>query len=498
MGNKHSSLGRSVPTPLSVNRTAATIRAAFALLTVMAMTLVEVLVAPMAGAGTTGRPVPSPNHPSLGGRPAASTPPTTTPPARRPSTVAHVVATVRVVRKSPAPAPAKVVAPAPASSRPPTTVRPAATARPTSSTTSTTAAPTTVRPTTTTTTVVVLSTPTASSSSADDASFSDAAPTAGPGRASVQAAPARALYPATGLLARARVVPSGSLGGLRYHVVGKGETVVSIAKAYGLDPSVVRAANGVVADKLYVSSRVMLEFPNPSFVRRTSAPAPTTTVRPAPTTTVKPAAGKTVNYKVVAGDTLSGIAKKTKTPLTTLLWLNKMTATSKILPGKVLIALPSAAAPAPPSAVKSSPTTTAPATTGTWTASLPTMRCPVKSKFMNDWGFPRSGGRFHEGTDLFAPNGTPIVAPANGTLKYSMNSLGGLTFSLTTDTGWVVYGAHLAARTPLTGRVAAGTVIGYVGTSGDAVGTPPHLHLGLRPVSGRMTNAYPVMKAACG
>lgn len=316
--------------------------------------------------------------------------------------------------------------------------------------------------------------------------------------ASLQAAPAKALYPATGLLARARVVPSGSLGGLRYHVVGKGETVVSIAKAYGLDPSVVRAANGVVADKLYVGARVMLEFPNPSFVRRTSAPAPTTTVRPAPTTTVKPGAPKVVQYRVVAGDTLSGIAKKTKTPLNVLLWLNSMTTRSKILPGKVLIALPSAAAPAPPTTVKPAPATTVPATTGTWAASLPTMRCPVKSKFMNDWGFPRSSGRFHEGTDMFAPNGTPIVAPANGTLKYAMNSLGGLTFSLTTDTGWVVYGAHLSARTPLTGRVAAGTVIGYVGTSGDAVGTPPHLHLGLRPVSGRMTNAYPVMKAACG
>jgi len=315
--------------------------------------------------------------------------------------------------------------------------------------------------------------------------------------ASVQAAPAKPLYPATGLLARARVVPSGSLGGLRYHVVAKGETVVSIAASYGLDPSVVRAANGVVADKLYVGGRLMLEFPNPTFVHRTTTPAPTAPVPPTPTTTVKPATGATVPYKVVAGDTLSGIAKKTKTPLKTLLWLNKMTATSKILPGKVLIALP-AAASTPTTTVKPSPTTTVPATTGTWTADLPSMRCPVSSKFMNDWGFPRSSGRFHEGTDLFAPTGTPIVAPANGTLKYAMNGLGGLTFSLTTDTGWVVYGAHLSARTPLTGRVAAGTVIGYVGNSGDAAGGPPHLHLGLRPTSGRMSNPYPVMKTACG
>jgi murein DD-endopeptidase MepM/ murein hydrolase activator NlpD len=455
----------------------------------MAMTVLEVLVAPMAGAG---KPAPSPNHPSLGGRPAAARTSPTTVPARRSSRpVAHVVATVRVVRTSPATTtttvkPAARPAPQPpAAARPvPTTVRPAATT-------------TTAAPATTTTTTVVLGA-LGSSSSTDDASFSDGEPTPGLGVASLKAAPAKPVYAATGLLARARVVPSGSLGGLRYHVVGRGETVVSIAKSYGLDPSVVRAANGVVADKLYVGARVMLEFPNPAYVRRSSATAPTTTVRPAPSTTVKQGPARTVSYKVVAGDTLSGIAKKTRTPLKTLLWLNSMTTTSKILPGKVLLALPSSSTPAPTTTVKPSPSPAAPATSGTWTANLPAMRCPVRSKFMNDWGFPRSGGRFHEGTDLFAPNGTPIVAPANGTLKYSMNSLGGLTFSLTTDSGWVVYGAHLSARTPLTGRVAAGTVIGYVGTSGDAVGTPPHLHLGLRPVSGRMTNAYPVMKAACG
>ncbi|MFM7063319.1 MAG: LysM peptidoglycan-binding domain-containing protein [Actinomycetes bacterium] len=391
-----------------MNRTVSLARAMCALLTVVVVTALEVVAAPLAHAG---RPAQSPNHPSAGG---------------------------------------------------PTTA--------------------------------------AASSSHDDASFSDAPPGTGLRAAALQAAPARPVYPATGLLARARVVPAGSLGGLRYHVVGRGETVVSIARSYGIDPSVVRAANGVVADKLYVGARVMLEFPNPTFVRRTSgpAPAPTTTVRPAPTTTAPAGPGRTVRYTVVAGDTLSGIARTTRTPLATLLWLNTMTTRSRILPGQVLLALPSSAAPAPPTTARPAPTTTAPATTGTWTASLPALRCPVRSKFMNDWGFPRSGGRFHEGTDLFAPNGTPIVAPADGTLKYAMNSLGGLTFSLTTDTGWVVYGAHLSARTPLTGRVAAGTVIGYVGTSGDAVGTPPHLHLGLRPVNGRMTNAYPVMKAACG
>ena len=456
----------------------------------MVMTVVEVLVAPMAGAGTAGRTTPSPNHPSLGGQAAATTSPT----AQRghaSTTVGHIVATVHVVHPAPAPAAAPAATPAAR-----TVVKPAVPPRPTTtSTTTSTAVPsTTVAPTTT---VYVIRT-TGTSSGADDASFSDSEGGTS-AMASVQAAPAKPVNAATGLLARARVVPSGSLAGLRYHVVAKGDTVASIAKSYGIDPSVVRAANGVVAEKLYVGGRLMLEFPNPAFVRRTSAPAPTTTVRPAPTTTVPKTPGKTVPYTVVAGDTLSGIAKKTHTPLNTLLWLNKMTTTSKILPGRVMVTLPSAVS-SPTTTVKPSPTTTTtvPATTGTWAASLPTMRCPVKSKFMNDWGFPRSSGRFHEGTDMFAPTGTPIVAPANGTLKYAMNGLGGLTFSLATDSGWTVYGAHLSARTPLTGRVAAGTVIGYVGNSGDAAGGPPHLHLGLRPTTGRMSNPYPVMKAACG
>ncbi|MFM7068630.1 MAG: M23 family metallopeptidase, partial [Actinomycetes bacterium] len=119
------------------------------------------------------------------------------------------------------------------------------------------------------------------------------------------------------------------------------------------------------------------------------------------------------------------------------------------------------------------------------------------STFMNDWGFPRSTNRYHEGTDLFAPTGTPIVAPATGKVKYGFNRLGGLTFSLTTDSGWMLYGAHLAKKADLSGQVAAGTVIGWVGTSGDAVGGPPHLHLGLRPVTGRMMNPYPALRAAC-
>jgi LysM repeat protein len=124
-------------------------------------------------------------------------------------------------------------------------------------------------------------------------------------------------------------------------------------------------------------------------------------------------------------------------------------------------------------------------------------RCPVPgSSFVNDWGFPRSGGRAHSGTDMFAPRGTPVVAPATGTVSFAVGSIGGRQFRLVGDDGTLYLGSHMDAF-GTSGRVSAGTTIGYVGDSGNAAGGRTHLHFEVHPDSGSAMNPYPLVRSAC-
>jgi len=95
------------------------------------------------------------------------------------------------------------------------------------------------------------------------------------------------------------------------------------------------------------------------------------------------------------------------------------------------------------------------------------------------FGDPRSGDRMHEATDILAPMGTPVVAAEAGTiLRLSQNTLGGNTIYMSDDDGrYVYYYAHLSrySDNAATGaHVWQGTVLGYVGMTGDA--PVPHLH----------------------
>jgi murein DD-endopeptidase MepM/ murein hydrolase activator NlpD len=109
--------------------------------------------------------------------------------------------------------------------------------------------------------------------------------------------------------------------------------------------------------------------------------------------------------------------------------------------------------------------------------------CPVRGfvGYSDDFGAPRYGGGYHlhAGNDMFAGLGTPIVAPFSGTASDASNGLGGLSVKVYGAAGWV-YNAHLSAMGTL-GSVSAGTVIGYVGNTGDAAGTPPHNHFEWHP-----------------
>ncbi len=124
--------------------------------------------------------------------------------------------------------------------------------------------------------------------------------------------------------------------------------------------------------------------------------------------------------------------------------------------------------------------------------------CPIAGKvsFTDSWGAPRPGGRAHQGVDMFTMHGTPVAAPVDGTVEYRSNSIGGPSFHLWGDDGNYYYGTHLAAYGSRTGNVRAGTIVGYVGATGNAVGTPPHLHFEIHPERRRGDPAAPVNPTA--
>jgi murein DD-endopeptidase MepM/ murein hydrolase activator NlpD len=96
-----------------------------------------------------------------------------------------------------------------------------------------------------------------------------------------------------------------------------------------------------------------------------------------------------------------------------------------------------------------------------------------------------SGG-WHHGDDIFAAVGTPVLAIADGVVfSVGWNSVGGWRLWLRDARGNEFYYAHLSAYSPLAvdgAFVRAGDVLGFVGDTGDAEGTPSHLHFEIHPV----------------
>ncbi len=232
----------------------------------------------------------------------------------------------------------------------------------------------------------------------------------------------------------------------RFHVVERGQTLDSIANLYkGVSADDIAAANGVSNGRVYTGTRLFLD--GPAFTARGS--------------------GGSGSYTVQQGDRLGDIAARFDTTISKIASNNGISNINIIRSGQKL---------------------TVPGGGNGWV-------CPVaNASFFNDWGFPRAGGtRFHEGNDLFTKYGAEIRAPVSGTVRFKTGPLGGLQFNLIGSDGVEYIGSHLDSKGK-SGKVNAGDVIGYVGDSGNAQGTHPHLHFGMY-IGGLVINPYPTLIA---
>ncbi len=108
----------------------------------------------------------------------------------------------------------------------------------------------------------------------------------------------------------------------------------------------------------------------------------------------------------------------------------------------------------------------------------------VRAKQVKDtWKASRSGGRLHEGQDIFAKRGTAVYAATHGYVtRIGESPLGGKTVFVLGRGGRSYYYAHLdayASGLTVSDYVTPQTLLGFVGTTGNAAGTSPHLHFGI-------------------
>lgn len=123
---------------------------------------------------------------------------------------------------------------------------------------------------------------------------------------------------------------------------------------------------------------------------------------------------------------------------------------------------------------------------------IPVLGIKVAS-LVDSWGDARSNGRSHEGIDILAPRGTPIISPTKAVVSQIGYGANGGNYVYTINPGGErFYYAHLDsyAEGLVKGKVLeAGDVIGHVGNTGNASGGPTHLHFGI--YKNGASNPYP-------
>ncbi len=237
---------------------------------------------------------------------------------------------------------------------------------------------------------------------------------------------------------------SGTSRSGAYHIVERGESVVSIAAQYeGVSAKGIISANGIVNGTIYSGTRLFLD--GPGFVASGTEGSS--------------------SYTVKKGDRLVDIAARYGTSVSKLASVNEISNVNLIWSGQVLD-IPGGSE---------------------WV-------CPVGGgRFFNDWGFPR-GSRYHEGNDIFGDFLTPVRAPVSGSVIFKVGSIGGNQFNLSGADGVLYIGSHMESVEGKSRNVQAGDVIGYLGTSGNAVGSRPHLHFGMH-WNHMWVNPYPSLLA---
>ena len=237
---------------------------------------------------------------------------------------------------------------------------------------------------------------------------------------------------------------SGTSRSGAYHIVGRGESVVSIAAQYeGVSAKGIISANGIVNGTIYSGTRLFLD--GPGFIASGTEGSS--------------------SYTVKKGDRLVDIAARYGTSVSKLASVNEISNVNLIWSGQVLD-IPGGSE---------------------WV-------CPVGGgRFFNDWGFPR-GSRYHEGNDIFGDFLTPVRAPVSGSVIFKVGSIGGNQFNLSGADGVLYIGSHMESVEGKSRNVQAGDVIGYLGTSGNAVGSRPHLHFGMH-WNHMWVNPYPSLFA---
>ena len=127
------------------------------------------------------------------------------------------------------------------------------------------------------------------------------------------------------------------------------------------------------------------------------------------------------------------------------------------------------------------------------------------ASFVSSFADPRSGGRSHAGNDLFAERGAPLVAVDDGQIRSGRDPLGGNILNLYATDGTRYYYAHLDAFTdgtatltdpPAPRMVRAGDVVGFLGSTGNAAATPPHVHFEIHPGNGPAIDPFPALQNA--